>query len=938
MLRRCLLGLLGLAATLATPQASAQVFQSGGVVVSHTATWIAKNTLQDGGFASGASKAGQGIGELLQVNPAQPPGSGPDGTHSCFYSAPLSQIYSYFCIDAAALGGALIDVGGGPGGATGLNVKINNEIYPFPGAGNGNMVGPTNPSAPVGQLVIWNGGDTTTSPISAIFNSLNSLYFSNFSQLAGGTTVTTLTGAVSDSTGSFRDSIYFSITDSDTTTYSNSHTDYAGRFAAFGPYSGGWQIADKNIVAINGYALAATTSTPLAGIGYAPGVSGINTDAFQYGTGISDNEFAAHNPATASGHSISMAAVQGILDNSYAVADSTHTAYAFLASNIGTFGATAAYGASGSVPYITFMDAGTATVTNSGIAMPGSITGYVGTIIDYGLHNGAVVGGSWTDWLGNDSGGQYRWIDSGNVVATISTQGITSIPATGYDAFYAVPVSGTGNIAYAIVNAWEDGLNLAGATIFDAGIVLQNVPGASTIKYDATDYVNMRNTATWQVVVGNTQGLAVGSGGATSPAFNATGDSGSNGLYLANNVAIEGSYNSVGQSLLYLNESGTLVLGFGTGSGLVTQLIGTTVISSLASGGTQCVEVIADGQLIGTGSVCGSGTGGGMTTNGANSTGAAFTNIVTNSSSLTAPLILANGTTIAGIFSTVAESMMYLNTGNTLVLGFGTGGHPLVVQTLGPIVDSNLASSGTQCVEAIADGQLIGTGSVCGSGSGGGMNTNGSNATAAALAAIVGAQTVSNPITGTMVLGNGAAINGLFGSTSESLMYINTGGTLVLGFGTSGNPLVVQTLGPIVDSNLASSGTQCVHALPDGQLTGTGSDCGSGSPGMNTDATNASPDALTHLVATQNISNPITSAMILANNTAINELYLGTSYSLMYLNGDGNLVFGFGTGLTPLTTWIYGGIAVGAGFTAGVSCSGAPSGAFATLNGVVTHC
>jgi hypothetical protein len=125
-----------------------------------------------------------------------------------------------------------------------------------------------------------------------------------------------------------------------------------------------------------------------------------------------------------------MAAAQAILDANYADADSTHTAYAVLATNIGTKLGTAAYGASGPGKYLYFLAGNSAVVTQAGINMPGSNSAYVGTIIDYGINNGAPAGGSWTDWQGGTNGGQFRWIDSGVVIAQLDTSGLI-LPSVG---------------------------------------------------------------------------------------------------------------------------------------------------------------------------------------------------------------------------------------------------------------------------------------------------------------------------------------------------------------------------------------------------------------------------------------------------------------------------------------------------------------------------
>jgi hypothetical protein len=844
-----LLRAIAVIATLSPTLAFGQAQPSGKFTPSHAliATTASGSPYADAGGAAGSKIYGSGyINEIGITN---------TGTPFCITDTLLTAPYHQLCLGASALGGGLLSFNAyNHASQTGFTFLINGASYAFPGVGAGNVEGPN--TSTVNEPVLWNstlgtlvkdglhnnllhnGNMGITGYTANLLSSENVLYFSNYNQTASVTMNLALSGAVSDAAGSFQDSLYASISDSDTSSgYANSHTDYAGRFAAFGPYSGGWQTSDKNIVALNAYGLAATTSTPIGGL-YAPGVSGINADAFQYGAGISDNEFAAHNPSAANGgtaHSISIAAVQGILDNSYAVADSTHTAYAFLASNIGTYTATAAYAASGTTPYIRFIDPMSATVTVAGIAMPGG-SSYLGTIIDYGVHNGNPAGGSYTWWNGALLGGAYNWVDSGVQIASLTTQGLTVSPASGYDAFYAAPVSGTGSIAYAAVGAWQDGLNINGATIGDAGIVLQNTVHGSTIKYDANDYSLMSSATTYEVVIGGVAALQVTNGGITVTSctgcigsgggMNTNGSNATGGAFaaiaaaqttllggftLANGGPIMGMYGSISESLLYINSGGTLVLGFGTGSGVPVQTIGPIIDSNLASSGTQCVEAIADGQLVGTGSPCGSGGGGGMNTSGSNATSAAFTNIVANSPSLTTPLVLANGTAINGLYGITSESLLYINSGGTLVLGFGTGAG-LPVQTLGPIVDSNLASSGVQCVQAAADGQLEGTGTACGSG-GGGMATNASNATSAAMAALVGAQTVSTPITGNLYLNSsGASIEGVYGGTAQSLLYLNSGDTEVVGFGT-GAGLNTWLFGALFVGSVPTAAISCPSGI-----------------------------------------------------------------------------------------------------------------------------
>lgn len=284
---------------------------------------------------------------------------------------------------------------------------------------------PANPFWTVDNIVSPGSLGSTTQ---ATFSSLNALYFPTYSQLAGFGGKLSLSGTVSDSAGSFRDTLYVENKDSDQTVYTQPHTNYGGRFASFGPNSAGFLNTYKNIVGLNAYAQAATVGTALSS-GFPPGVSGINADAFQFGAGISDNEFAAHNPSAANGglaQSVSVVGVQGIMDANYADADATHTVYAILASSaaVGNKLATAYYGASGSGNAIAFVQSNGIPVTQNAIVMPHSagISGNEGSIIDYGRWNGNPAGGSFTQWKSATNGGQYSWVDAGVIIASVDTK------------------------------------------------------------------------------------------------------------------------------------------------------------------------------------------------------------------------------------------------------------------------------------------------------------------------------------------------------------------------------------------------------------------------------------------------------------------------------------------------------------------------------------
>lgn len=278
---------------------------------------------------------------------------------------------------------------------------------------------------PTGATGAWlrSGGSVDMAPSSASLSSLNPLYFGTYSQLAGVRDVLNLSAAISDSPGSFRDAFYASITDSDTTVYGGSHSNYAGRFAAFGPNAGGSFVNGyKNYVGINAYGYGATVS-PF-------GVSGINAAAVQYGAGIGDNELAASQPSGALAQSVSLAALQATITNDFANADDAHTAYGVLASNAGSKLISAPFAYSGSGTQRWFMQSNGASVTVAAIVMPTSdgATGNEGTIIDYGTWNGNPAGGAYSQWRSATRGGEYSWVNAGLIDGRLSAYGFSVGP------------------------------------------------------------------------------------------------------------------------------------------------------------------------------------------------------------------------------------------------------------------------------------------------------------------------------------------------------------------------------------------------------------------------------------------------------------------------------------------------------------------------------
>lgn len=148
MLKRLLLAAL-IAVLPATVLAQSTVLQGGGTVAGHLPTYSGTGSgtnpiVIDSGNASGATGNGVGVSEFLQVNrsgngdttaPYASNGTGPSGTHTCMYDAPISNStgYHYLCLDANAQGGALIAVGAAGGAAAqGLNFIIDGDTIAFP--------------------------------------------------------------------------------------------------------------------------------------------------------------------------------------------------------------------------------------------------------------------------------------------------------------------------------------------------------------------------------------------------------------------------------------------------------------------------------------------------------------------------------------------------------------------------------------------------------------------------------------------------------------------------------------------------------------------------------------------------------------------------------------------------------------------------------------
>lgn len=131
------------------------VLQTGQVTPGHAAAWRANGVIGDAGGSNGSATLNSGYITALGITAT--------GTPFCINDALINAAggYHQFCIGANALGGGLLSYN--PyGGASplGININLNGTNYPFPGAGNGNVVGPTSPTPTVGDVAVWNGGTT----------------------------------------------------------------------------------------------------------------------------------------------------------------------------------------------------------------------------------------------------------------------------------------------------------------------------------------------------------------------------------------------------------------------------------------------------------------------------------------------------------------------------------------------------------------------------------------------------------------------------------------------------------------------------------------------------------------------------------------------------------------------------------------------------------
>lgn len=177
MLRRLAFLLVLLAPSVAFGQGA--VLQQGGVLQGHDAMWLSNGYIADAG-----GPLGTGLAPINPVSGLLPLGfaSVNSGLGTCQFSNYAATPYSSLCTGFDGSGNGLITLANSSGSTPSFTIKIGNTSYPFPGAGNGNVVGPTSPFPTAGDAVLWNGGTTV---VDAGFPPVNAALFAQGKVLSG---------------------------------------------------------------------------------------------------------------------------------------------------------------------------------------------------------------------------------------------------------------------------------------------------------------------------------------------------------------------------------------------------------------------------------------------------------------------------------------------------------------------------------------------------------------------------------------------------------------------------------------------------------------------------------------------------------------------------------------------------------------------------------
>ena len=185
--------------------AQATVLQGGPWAAGHAPVYAgdggSQPVLMDSGGAGGGV-FGEGLSELgitsrsaTGAYPAASSGSGPFGTHSCMYDAPVTNStgYHYLCFDSNANGGGMLAYGASGGaGVLPFALNVNGTTYSFPLPGTGTVVGPG--SSVAGHIATWtNASGVLIGDSGIVATSLAPLVSPNFTTpVLGAATATTI--------------------------------------------------------------------------------------------------------------------------------------------------------------------------------------------------------------------------------------------------------------------------------------------------------------------------------------------------------------------------------------------------------------------------------------------------------------------------------------------------------------------------------------------------------------------------------------------------------------------------------------------------------------------------------------------------------------------------------------------------------------------------
>lgn len=126
------------------------ITQSGSIVVNEPLVWSRDHTARSSGGLAGYTGTGQGLAPFSVTDLL--------GLGVSFNSAVTTGPYNALAFGHDSSGNGLITLDSYNGYVNkALKVRINGVTYDFPGAGNGNVVGPT-PTPTANEVALWNGG------------------------------------------------------------------------------------------------------------------------------------------------------------------------------------------------------------------------------------------------------------------------------------------------------------------------------------------------------------------------------------------------------------------------------------------------------------------------------------------------------------------------------------------------------------------------------------------------------------------------------------------------------------------------------------------------------------------------------------------------------------------------------------------------------------